>query len=63
MEDTNTLRQIHNIYIRRHRKETTEIDGEELDKYETKGKVLGLDINTHGVAQQIKILKAMAQDT
>ena len=42
------------IPIRRHRTETKEIDDEELDKYETQGTVVGLDINTHGVTQQIK---------
>ena len=48
------------IPIRRHRTETIEIEGEELDKYETQGTVLGLDKSTHGVTQQMKKLKAMA---
>ena len=48
------------IPIRRHITETIEIDGEELHKYETQGTVLGLDISTHGVTQQIKKRKAMA---
>ena len=48
------------IPIRRHRTETIKIDGEELDKYETQGTVLGFDINKHGITQQIKKRKAMA---
>ena len=60
MKDTKTLRPIQNNIHIQHRIETIKIYDEERDKYETKDIVVGLNISTHEVTQQIKKRKAIA---